>query len=105
MRTDLPHPHYLSVSNTQNFGNEPNAFHLLAPCSTADRGVNETHYLQRLGREQVQTLLKAANISMQEGEFEACFVASAQAEGQSEQTSLKSFMDVRHFMLHKLAGL
>lgn len=105
VRTDLPQPQHLSVSNTQNFGNEPNAFSLLSPCSTADRGVNETHYLQRHGRAAIRTLVTDAQIAMDDAEFEACFAASAAAEGLADETSLKSFMDTRHSQLQKSAGL
>ena len=105
VRTDLAAPRQLSLANAQNFGNEPSAFSLLAPCSTADRGVNETQYVQRHGREAIAELLSKAGICCGGGEFEACFAASAQMEGGGEMASLKTFMDVRHAMLHKQAGL
>ena len=106
VRIDLPEPHQMSIANTQNFGNEPNAFSLLSPCSTADRGVNEVHYLQRHERAALRGLLSDAGIGMGDQDFEACFEASAAAEGgDSGATSLKSFMDARHARLHEQAGL
>lgn len=105
VRTDLAAPRQVSLANAQNFGNEPSAFSLLAPCSTADRGVNETQYVQRHGRAAIAALLEKAGISGSGDEFEACFAASAQAESGGDTASLKTFMDVRHAMLHKRAGL
>lgn len=105
VRTDLPAPAMTSVANTQNWGNEANAFSLLSPCSTADRGVNEVHYLERHDRAAVAELLQDAGIEMENGVFDACFDASAAAEGGGGVTSLKSFMDVRHAMLQREAGL
>jgi hypothetical protein len=105
VRTDLPEPASLSVANTQNFGNEPNAFSLLAPCSTADRGVNEVHYLQRHERGALRSLLGDAGIEMCDDDFAACFDAAAAAEGEAGRASLKTFMDVRHTALYRSAGL
>ena len=105
VRTDLPAPAHTSVANTQNWGNEPNAFSLLAPCSTADRGVNEVHYLQRHDRAAIAALLHNAGIQMEGAAFDTCFDASAATEGGGGVTSLKTFMDVRHAALHRQAGL
>lgn len=105
VRTDLTEARHVSIANTQNFGNEPSAFSLLAPCSTADRGVNETHYLQRQSRAEIRELLLAAGIEVPAADFDACFIASVRAEGEQDKTSLKCFMEVRHAMLHQQAGL
>jgi hypothetical protein len=105
VRTDLPEPKHVSMANVQNFGNEPSTMCLLSPCSTADRGVNETHYLRRQSKVEIQELLDAAGIAVPAAEFDACFEASVRAEGEQERTSLKCFMEMRHAMLHQQAGL
>ena len=46
VRLDIPAPSFKSVANTQNYGNEPDAHQLIHPTMTANRGVNEEHYLQ-----------------------------------------------------------
>lgn len=105
VRTDLHPPARASIANAQNFGGEPDASALLAPCSTADRGVNEEHYALRRDAAGVRKLLGRAGIAMGEAEFATCFDAASAAEGSGDRASLMSFMDTRHRMLHASAGV
>jgi len=105
IRTDLPLPRHMSVANCLNFGNEPDARSLLAPCSTADRGVSEQHYLEKRDRAAMHTLLQHAQVSMGSDMFDACFTASAHADGECDKASLRTFMECRHRILHLQAGL
>ena len=113
VRTDLPAPQHLSVANRHNYGNEADCTSLLSPCSTADRGVNEVHYLEHRSRAAIRELLAASNIALPEADFEVCFAAASEAERlgggagscSGDAVSLKAFMEKRHEMLRARAGL
>lgn len=69
------------------------------------RGVNEKHYLTKLSKGDIKQLLVEASIVMADDMFDACFQASVQADGGADTTSLQTFMDCRHYVLHRQAGL
>eukprot|EP00803_Ostreobium_quekettii_P003040 evm.model.scf_1563.2 EVM.evm.TU.scf_1563.2 scf_1563:10976-23713(+) len=95
VRLDIPAPTTQSVANTQNYGNEPGAHHLIHPTATADRGVNEEHYLKPWGRDQLRSLLDSCGMHMGDGDFEATF-RSAGGESQGGTCCIDSFMAERY---------
>jgi EF-hand domain-containing family member B len=105
VRTDLHPPSRASIANAQNYGNEPNAYSLLVPCATADRGVNEEHYAAKKSREEVEELVRRAGIEMDQKSFSACFEEAAAVEGGLSKASLMAFMSTRHQLLQRSLGL
>uniref|UniRef100_A0A7S2VV15 EFHB C-terminal EF-hand domain-containing protein n=1 Tax=Chlamydomonas chlamydogama TaxID=225041 RepID=A0A7S2VV15_9CHLO len=101
IRTDIPLPKATSVSNTINYGNEPDALQLLRPPRSVERGIHEEHYMQLRPKDDVRELVKEADIEMDDATFDRVFEMAAQADGESQQCCLDTFFRARHHDLSR----
>lgn len=109
VRTDLHEPRARSIANTQNYGNEPNVFSLLSPCATAERGVNEAHFVTPRRAPELESLLSQAGLALSGDDFARTFVAAAAAEGSAEVAggatcTIHAFLRERNAALAAAAG-
>ncbi len=99
IRTDIPQPKVRSCANTTNFGNEPDAFQLLRPPHSVERGVHEEHYMALRGRPEVKELVVEAGIELSDEDFDKVFSMASEADGEAEQCCLDTFFRARHHLL------
>lgn len=105
IRTDLPAPRAKSVSNTINYGNEPDALQLLKPPKSAERGINEEHYIVMRDKEEMRDIVAAAGLPLAEEEFDQIWNMSVDCDRQQDKCCLDTFMKVRHHILARMNGL
>ncbi|KAF6255181.1 hypothetical protein COO60DRAFT_241792 [Scenedesmus sp. NREL 46B-D3] len=107
VRNDIPLPPTRSVASTKNYGNEPSAGQLLAPPKCVDLGVKEEHLLELRSPDDLQQLLAAAGLALQQQEFEQVLQLAEAVRDEQQQLwcSLDAFMAGRRRWLQQQAGL
>ncbi|GAX80864.1 hypothetical protein CEUSTIGMA_g8299.t1 [Chlamydomonas eustigma] len=99
IRTDIPMPKVKLVTNTINYGNEPDAFQLLRPPRSVERGVHEEHYMALRKKAEVQELMVEAGVELGSEDFEKVFDMASKADGEESQCCLDTFFRARHHLL------
>lgn len=102
VRTDVALPKARSVANTINYGNEPDAFQLLRPPRSVERGVHEEHYMALRSKSEIRELVTESGIELTDEEFDVVFKMAQTADSEEEERCcLDTFFRARHHQLAK----
>lgn len=93
IRVDIPFKQVRSISDYQNYGDEPEAVDLLMPSTFVELGISEWDFQQPRTRQQLQDLFGKIGYSYKVGKFNAIFNKAREITGSEEDTaSVRAFM-------------
>ena len=93
IRTDIPYREKRSISDYQNYGDEPEAVDLLFPSTFAELGVSEWDFQQQRDRQALKALFEKIGYSYKVGKFNTIFNKAKEISGGSnDTTSVRAFM-------------
>lgn len=103
IRTDLLH-HALhadkrAVTNATNFGDDPNAGHLVAPGKFQHIGIADEDFTERHGQQELHKILQGAGYSLDEEAFEAVFRRAVELHGDGGTTASAEAVMVAYFQV------
>jgi len=93
IRTDIPYKDKRSITDFQNYGDEPEAVDLLFPSTFVEMGVSEWDFAQPRTRQQIQELFAKIGYEYKIGKFNAIFNKAREMTGsQNDTASVRAFM-------------
>ena len=93
IRVDIPYKEKRSISDYQNYGDEPEAVDLLFPSAFMEFGVSENDFQCQRGRESIRALFEKIGYTYKVGKFNAIFNKAREITGSAnDTTSVRAFM-------------
>lgn len=93
IRTDIPFKAIRSISDYQNYGDEPEAVDLLFPSTFVELGVSEWDFQQPRPRQAIKELFEKIGYCYKVGKFNAIFNKAREISGCAEdKASVRAFM-------------
>ena len=93
IRSDLPKKHFVSVTDTNNYGDEKDAFELLYPHPCATRGIDDEDFDHLYTKEEIIGILKENNYEFPESEFNLIYeIAMKNYPNEEKKLSPNSFL-------------
>lgn len=104
VRTDLLpyalHPDRRAVTNSTNFGDDPNADHLIYPGKFRCQGISDEDFCQRRGRDELQSILhgaEGAGYALEHRDFEQVFQMALGLHGDGGQEASAEALMAAYF--------
>jgi EF-hand domain-containing family member B len=102
IRNDIPYKAKRSISDFQNYGDEPEAVDLLMPSTFVELGVSEWDFQQPRSRQEIKDLFERIGVSYKIGKFNAIFNKAREITSSvDDKTSVRAFMTAVH-MFHDI---
>jgi hypothetical protein len=93
IRNDIPYKAKRSITDYQNYGDEPEAVDLLMPSTFVELGVSEWDFQQPRSRQEIKDLFEKIGVTYKIGKFNAIFNKAREISGSHEDTaSVRAFM-------------